>query len=319
MRVRTLIGMFGFTPEQEKQIRSAVPGWNVVFGKPKELDPALFREAEVICGWAKEAEAEALRPDAKLRWVQAGSAGIDYLPLGKLEEKGVVVTDASGVHPVPMAETVFAMLLAFGRKLHRAIRLQAERRWDHSDTYGELRGKTIGIVGAGEIGAEVARLAQAFGMRVLGVRRSGRPAPHVDRMFAPEGLDEVVSASDVIVNILPHTKETVRLFDAGRFARMKPTAFFINVGRGSAVDTAALTEALRQGRIAGAGLDVFEEEPLPEDHPLWGMDNVIITPHIGGATERYKERLAELFAANLRAYVATGRPARNVVDYRLNY
>ncbi|WP_080834583.1 D-2-hydroxyacid dehydrogenase [Cohnella massiliensis] len=317
--MRTLVGLSGFTPKQEERIRSAVPGWNVVFGKAKELGPGIFREAEVICGWAKEAEADLLRPDAKLRWVQAGSAGVDYLPLKALEQKGAVVTDASGVHPVPMAETAFAMMLAFGRKLHLAVRKQAERKWEPLGAYGELRGKTLGIVGAGAIGEETARIAQAFGMRVLGLRRSGRPAPYFDRMSGPEGLDDLLAESDYVVNILPHTERTVRLFDAESFARMKPTACFINVGRGSAVDTAALTEALAEGRIAGAGLDVFEKEPLPDDHPLWSMDNVILTPHMGGLSERYKDRLAELFADNLLAYAASGRPARNIVDYGLMY
>jgi len=169
------------------------------------------------------------------------------------------------------------------------------------------------------VGTEIARIAQAFGMHTLGVRRSGRPAPHVDDMRTPDRLDEALAESDVVVNVLPHTEETVRLFDAVRFSRMKPSAIFINVGRGTAVDTDALTEALKNGVIAGAGLDVCEPEPLPEDHPLWALDNVILTPHIGGATERYKARMTELFVANLQAYLATGTPAKNIVDYAKSY
>ncbi|MBB6675315.1 D-2-hydroxyacid dehydrogenase [Cohnella nanjingensis] len=317
--MRTLVSLFGFTPEQEQQIRESAPGWNVVFGKPRELDAALFREAEVVCGWWPAVASEGLKPDAKLRWVQTGSAGVDNLPLTDLERRGVILTTASGIHPIPMTETVFAMLLAFSRKLHHAIRRQVEGRWERAEGYGELRGLTIAIVGAGEIGAETARIAQAFGMRTLGIRRSGRPAQHFDRMYAMDALDEVLGQSDIVVNILPHTEETVRVFDAERFARMKPTSLFINIGRGTAVDTEALTEALRGGTIAGAGLDVFEPEPLPEGHPLWAMDNVILTPHIGGATEAYKQRMADLFAANLTAYISDGRPARNIVEYSRSY
>ncbi|MCC3376859.1 D-2-hydroxyacid dehydrogenase [Cohnella sp. REN36] len=317
--MRTLVSLFGFTPKQEERIREAAPGWNVVFGKPRELDEAIFREAEVVCGWWPAVADEGLKPEAKLRWVQTGSAGVDNLPLARLASREVILTSASGVHPIPMTETVFAMLLAFTRRLHEAIRHQREGRWAPAGRYGELHGLTIGIVGAGEIGAETARIAQAFGMHTLGIRRSARPAPHFDRMYGMEELDEVLGQSDVVVNILPHTEETVRLFDARRFSRMKPTGLFINIGRGTAVDTDALTEALRAGTIAGAGLDVFDPEPLPEGHPLWSMDNVIITPHIGGATEAYKARMADLFIANLSAYVADGRPARNLIDYSRSY
>ncbi|GIO10553.1 3-phosphoglycerate dehydrogenase [Cohnella xylanilytica] len=318
--MRTIVALFGFAPEQEAAIREAAPGWNVVFAKPKEIGADVLRSAEIVCGWhpvvASALEGAAESP---LRWVQTGSAGVDNLPLAELERLGVTVTTASGVHPVPMAETAFAMLLAFTRNLHLAVRNQTERRWERAETYGELRGRTMGVVGAGQIGSEVARLARAFGMRTLGVRRSGKAAEHIDRMESFEGLDGVLAESDVVVNILPDTPETRRLFDADRFAKMKPGALFVNIGRGASVDTDALLEALRSGRLAGSGLDVVDPEPLPEDHPLWNEDNVILTPHIGGNTDSYKERLAELFIANLRAYLETGRPDRNVVDYRLRY
>jgi len=315
--MRKIVSLFGFNPEQEQRIREAAAGCEVIFGKPGQLDPALIEETEVLCGWWKAAEERGL--GGKLKWVQTGSAGVDNLPLAKLAARGIVLTTASGVHPVPMTETVFAMLLAFSRNLHHAIRNQRDRRWQRADTYGELRGLTLAVVGAGEVGTEIARIAQAFGMHTLGVRRSGRPAPHVDDMRTPDRLDEALAESDVVVNVLPHTEETVRLFDAVRFSRMKPSAIFINVGRGTAVDTDALTEALKNGVIAGAGLDVCEPEPLPEDHPLWALDNVILTPHIGGATERYKARMTELFVANLQAYLATGTPAKNIVDYAKSY
>lgn len=315
--MRTIVSLFGFDPEQEQAIREAAPGCNVIFGKPKDLDPGLLGETEVLCGWWKEAEERGLGD--RLKWVQTGSAGVDNLPLAELAARGVILTTASGVHPVPMTETVFAMLLAFTRRLHDAVRNQRDGRWARSDTYGELRGRTLAVIGAGEIGTEIARIAQAFGMTTLGVRRSGSPAPHIDDMTTPDRLDEVLANSDVVVNVLPHTEETVRLFDAGRFAAMKPTALFVNIGRGTAVDTDALVAALQGGVIAGAGLDVCEPEPLPEGHPLWAMDNVIITPHIGGATESYKARMADLFIANLKAYLATGTPAKNIVDYGRSY
>lgn len=241
------------------------------------------------------------------------------MPFGKLKEGEVMLTTASGVHPVPMAETVFAMLLAFTRELPRAIRNQTRRHWDKAGRFTELNGRTMAVIGLGSIGTEIARLAQAFGMRVIGVRRTARPAEHVDAVLTPDKLDEALAASDVIVNVLPKTTETDGLFDEARFAAMKQGAFFVNIGRGASVRTDALVQALTNGHLAGAGLDVFETEPLPEDHPLWSLDNVIITPHTGGNTDRLKERVTALFLENLAAYLETGSPARNLVDYDRQY
>lgn len=317
--MRTLIVFFDFAPELRNRIREAAPDWRVVFSDEREVGAELIREAEVICGWQPRAAEALAQGPARLRWLQSSSAGVDNVPLDALERLGAAVTSASGVHPQPVAETAFAMLLAFTRQLHKSARAMADRRWERFPPYGELRGRTMAVVGAGRIGGEIARLAQAFGMRTLGVRRSGEPAAHYDRMAAFAELDGVLAESDVVVNVLPATEETRRLFDAERFGRMKAGALFVNVGRGVTVDTDALVDALRSGRLGGAGLDVLEPEPLPAEHPLWGMDNVIVTPHIGGLTDRYGERLADIFVENLQAYLASGAPARNVVDYRRQY
>lgn len=317
--MRKMICLHGLTPEQEERIRTAAPDWNIVFGRPKELDRSVYREAEIILGWCGTAAEECLRQDSKLRWVQLWSSGADYMPFAALRDKGVTLTDAGGVHPIPMAETVFAMLLAFTRGLPQAIRNQQRRSWSKEGHFTELAGKTIGIIGVGHIGSEIARLAQAFGMRVIGVRRSKQPAPYVEVIYSLAELDKVLAESDVVVNVLPKTDRTNRLFDAGRFAAMKSGALFINAGRGTTVETDALVRSLREGRLGGAGLDVFDIEPLPEEHPLWSMDNVIITPHIGGNTDQLKERVTALFIENLQAYFALGKPARNVVNYDEQY
>lgn len=319
MPQRTMICLHGFTPEQEQRIRESAPDWNIVFGRPKDISPTLFQEAEVICGWSHMLAQLSLTPETKLRWIQLWSSGADYMPFDLLESKGVMLTDACSVHPIPVAETVFAMLLAFSRKLHHAIRNQSNRNWDSEGTFTELRGKTIGIIGSGEIGTEIARLSEAFGMKVIGVRRSGKPAPHVSTMYTLAQLDEVLTSSDIVVNVLPLTEETTGLFNQEKFNTMKTGAWFINVGRGASVLTDALVHALQEGPLSCAGLDVFETEPLPSDHPLWTMDNVIITPHIGGATDQLKERVAELFIHNLQGYLTSGTPTRNVIDYSIKY
>ena len=298
--MRNMICLHGLTPEQEERIRAAAPEWSILFGRPNELDRSVYRDAEVILGWCGTAAEECLQQDSKLRWVQLWSSGADYMPFAALQEKGIMLTDAGGVHPVPMAETVFAMLLAFTRGLPWAIRNQQQRSWNKEGHFTELTGKTIGIIGVGHIGTEIARLAQAFGMRVSGVRRSKRSAPYVEAIYSLEELDKVLEESDVVVNVLPKTDRTLRLFDEGRFAAMKAGALFINVGRGTTVETDALVRSLQEGHLGGAGLDVFDIEPLPEDHPLWSMDNVIITPHIGGNTDQLKERVTALFSRTCR-------------------
>jgi len=314
----TLLLLFDLKDEQLESVKRLIPGWTIVRAKKETLAEEHCRNAEIVLGWNSDM-AKALDSAAGLKWIQTTSAGVDRLPLEKLRERGVWLTSASGIHPVSMAETFFAMLLAFSRNLHQAVRHQSRSLWQPSERYGQLSGATLGIVGVGSIGKEIARLAQAFGMRTIGVRRSAAPTDGIDEMHGMEGLDRVLAESDFVVNVLPYTDETHHLFDAARFRRMKPSALFFNFGRGASADTEALVSALESGTIGGAGLDVFEEEPLPADHPLWKMDNVILTPHIGGWTSGYKAKVAEIFLDNLENYVGGNRPSRNLVDYDRNY
>ncbi|XID93701.1 D-2-hydroxyacid dehydrogenase [Paenibacillaceae bacterium WGS1546] len=316
--MRTMLLLFKLKPEHERRLRERLPDWRIVTAGDGRAEEELYRNAEIVLGW-NDGMNDALASAGKLRWIQTASAGVDKLPLGELRDRGIHVTSASGIHTVAMAETLFAMLLAFSRNLHLAVRSQSRREWRVAERYGQLAGRTMGIIGVGAIGKEVARLARAFGMRTLGVRRSGQPAEGIDEMYGMDRLDEVLERSDAVVNILPYTEETHHLYDADRFRRMKPDALFFNIGRGPSVDTDALVEALRSGAIGGAGLDVFEAEPLPAEHPLWTMDNVILTPHIGGWTGQYKTRVLELFEHNLDHYLQDGKPVRNVVDFDRSY
>jgi D-2-hydroxyacid dehydrogenase (NADP+) len=258
----------------------------------------------------------AMQEGTKLQWLQSWSSGIDSLPLELLEKRGILLTDASGVHARSVSETAFAMMLALSRGVAFAVRQQATSNWESPPTLAEMNGGTVAIVGAGEIGREVARLARAFDMRVVAVRRSGTAMPEVDAVYDQSRLDVALAEADYVVNILPLTSETKHLFNAQRFAAMKSGAYFINVGRGGTVRTEDLIEALDKGKLAGAGLDVFEQEPLPPEHRLWTMPNVILTPHnAGGNTVRNVDRLAKLFAHNLALYNAgETRIMRNLVD-----
>jgi phosphoglycerate dehydrogenase-like enzyme len=211
------------------------------------------------------------------------------------------------------------MILAFTRKLHVYVRNQQEKKWHHANLGSEMHGKTIGILGIGAIGSETARLAKAFGMKTLGLRRKAIPHESVDRMFDPSELHDLLSHCDYVVNTLPLTDETSHIIGREAFTFMKTDAFYVNIGRGRTTDTAALIDALASGRIAGAGLDVFEIEPLPAESLLWDMENVIITPHSSGSTSQYDNRVVDIFLENLQSYLQVGAPVRNLVDLDMQY
>lgn len=314
-----IVAIHDLTTEQQQKIKDIAPGYELIVSKAKELTTSIVQDAEILIGWSRSIQEDVLSANSKLKWIQAWSAGVDKMPLPELQEKDIRLTNASGVHSVPITEHIFSMILGFTRNLHLAIRQQSNKKWDTSGTFTELAGKTIVIVGVGQIGSHTARVAQAFGMRTVGVRHSGKSDPHIEVMYKVDQLDKALAEGDYVVNILPLTDETHGLFNQARFSAMKDTAIFINVGRGQTVVTDDMIRALQDGSLAGAGLDVFEEEPLPSDHPLWVMDNVIITPHTAGDTDRYSERAVAIFLENLKNYV-NGEPlSRNVIDYSKSY
>ena len=294
----------------------AAPGWEVIHSKESSDWLPHLKDAEIVVGWNNQAAQQCLTGESALRWVHTWGAGVDRFPFDAFKRGGVMLTNSSGVHSYPISETIIGIMLAFTRKLDVYVRNQLEKKWHHSYIGLEMHEKTIGLMGVGAIGKETARIAKAFRMRVLGFTRSGIRADYVDRMC---GLHELLSESDYVVNTLPGTEATFHLIGKSEFETMKPTAYYINIGRGQTTDTIALIDALRTKRIAGAGLDVFEEEPLPRDHPLWEMDNVIIAPHSSGSTEQYNDRVMDIFLPNLREYVQGKEPTLNRVDLDLQY
>lgn len=315
----TIVIMQEMKPQHLDKLQQLAPDWKIIAGKDASVWEPFLKEAEIVVGWNQEAAEPMLSPDAALRWVQVWSAGVNGLPLERLQERNILLTNASGVHPNPISETVFAMMLSFTRKIHTYTRQQQQKYWYHANLGDEIHNRSIAVVGVGAIGQEIARLAKAFHMTVYGVRRNAEPLEHVDTMLTMEQLPDIAGKCDFIINALPLTLQTTHVFNDALFQRMKKETFFVNIGRGQAVDTEALVRALQEGRIAGAGLDVFEEEPLPQDHPLWEMDNVIITPHTSGGTRYYNDRVADIFATNLQQYLAGSLPPLNLVDYSAGY
>ncbi|MBN1814180.1 MAG: D-2-hydroxyacid dehydrogenase [Anaerolineae bacterium] len=265
-----------------------------------------------------------LLPQARnLRWFQQWAAGADWLLRHpEVVDLDFVLTNASGVHPIPITEHIFALLLAFARMIDQSVRYQTLGEWmpdERKKNVFELADKTMVLIGVGAIGERTAQVATAFGMRALGVRRNPQVGvPGVEAMVGPDDLLEILPEADFVVVTAPLTAETRGMIGERELRAMKPTAYLVNIGRGGIVDEGALIRALEEGWIAGAGLDVFEEEPLPEGSPLWRMENVIVTAHYAGFNPHYDERAMAIFLDNLRRYRA-GEPLRNVVDKKLGY
>ncbi len=305
----------GLEPRHAAQIEGVDPCVRAVWVTDRATWLDEVPDAEVILGFRPLRDA-AVRARS-LRWVHAPGAGVENL-CQDVAGTEIIVTN-SHIHGDVIAEHVFGLILAHTRRHREAFRYQEARRWAHHHLQGEvLAGRTIGILGLGTIGTAVARRAAAFGMRVWGTKRTPAPVPGVERVWPPDGLDEVLRAADVLVVTLPFTHETRGLLGTRELALLPRGAFVVNVGRGGLIDETALADALRDGRVAGAGLDVFADEPLPESSPLWALPPMIITPHVAGTFPGYMDRIIPLFCENLRRYLA-GQPLRNVVDPARGY
>ncbi len=277
----------------ERRWQELLGGAEVLFGLPGDSPQGL---------------AAVVRANDRLRWVQGTAAGtgeqVKAAGLTAPELERVAITSASGVHVGPLAEFCMLGLLAFTKGLARLQADQRAHRWEHYPM-AELRGGTLLILGLGAIGTEVGRLAKAFGMRTVGVNRGGdSDSPDVDAVHPISSLPELLGRADALVITLPLTEETRGMLDADALARLRPGAILVNAGRGGVVDEPALVRALHEGRLAGAALDVFASEPLPDDSPLWECPNVLISPHTAALSIHENERITELFCENLRRYLA---------------
>jgi phosphoglycerate dehydrogenase-like enzyme len=305
---------------------------------PAVLDAV--RDAEIYFGYGMAPEL--LEAGPGLRWVHSGAAGVGSSLHNTMRDSAVVFTNSAGIHAPPMAESVLAMILHFSRGLDRALVNQRRGVWSTDPFYEagasptELSRITVGIVGFGGIGREIARRVCALGGWVRAVKRTpptredcalqavaggGDLSARLALFHGPEGLDSVLTESDVVVVCAPDTPETRGIIDASAFARMRRGALLVNVARGKLVDESALLNALRSGRLRGAGLDVFAREPLPDGHPLWSMDNVVVTPHVSAVTGGYWERETGVMVRNLERFLRGDPTAtwENVVDKRAGY
>ncbi len=308
-------------PKSIEWLREVAPGVELIAAGDFDAAIAAAPRADAVIGFCM---ADMLAKGPRIRWIQLLSAGAERcVAVPAVPERDILVTNMQRVGGPVMAEHVMAMTLALARGLQTYVREQEQARWNPEAVGDEgslaLQGKTMLIAGLGGIGTEVARRAHAFDMRIVATRASNRPAPaFVSHVGPPEELLSLLREADVVVNALPLTPETTGIFDARAYAAMKPRALFINVGRGSTVVTAELVRALSEKRLGGAGLDVTDPEPLPADHALWRMPNVIITPHVSVDSDLGSERHWQIARENLRRYVA-GEPMLSVVDVKRGY
>ena len=324
-----------FDQDQLDRLRAVSPEVRVRQADPETAD---YREIDVLYAGAPPAD---LARAPALKWVQLHMAGVNALADHPLYTKTALpLTTASGVHAATIAEYAVTALLALAHRVPRMVEWQARGAWPPDEQRwplfvpSEVRGATLGVIGYGSIGRELARIAKgAFAMRVLACKRdpsrraddgyclpgTGDPEGALpDEWLGPGQLDSLLAGSDAVVLCAPLTRETRGLIDDAALRRMKPSAYFINVGRGASVDETALARALRERRIAGAAVDVFAQEPPPAGHPLYGVDNAILSPHVSGFLPSYDEKCSVLFAENLRRYLA-GAPLLNLVDRARGY
>lgn len=294
-----------------EQIRALAPSAEIKVKPMADLTSEDVDSAEIIFGFPGK---ELVESAQRLRWIQLASAGADRLINTRPD---IILTNASGTFGIPIAEWVIGAMVTLSRHLHIYRDRQKQARWEGMPAAKEIHGSTVGILGLGDIGQEVAKRAKAMGARVIGSRRTAAPAPEGVDALMP--IDDMLPQVDFLVMALPGTAETERIMSAERLRLMKPGSFFLNVGRGTSVDEPALIEMLRSGHLAGAALDVTAVEPLPADSPLWQMEQVLITPHCSGRSlEANADRRITIFLDNLKRYMS-GQPLRNVVDRAAGY
>jgi phosphoglycerate dehydrogenase-like enzyme len=332
-----IISTVALQPAQRSAILAAAPGADLADRQCRTVE-----EVSELVGAGCDALLTFRVPNdiatrARVRWIQLLSAGADHVLGGPLKSSAIPITTASGIHATPISEYTMASMLAYAHRIHLAIRAQVRREWMRSGAFmagvDDIRGQTLGIVGYGSIGRETARLAAAFGMKVLALKRN--PSDRVDagwcpaglgdpdgkipaRFFGPEDREAILRESDYVSVTLPLTEHTRKFIGEREFAAMKPGAYLVNIGRGEVIDERAMAAALTAKKIGGAGLDVFEHEPLEASSPLWDLENVILTPHMSGANRSYMDKACELFAENLKRFVAN-RPLLNLIDPNLGY
>lgn len=308
---------FSYSDQELQEIAAIAPGSRVMTIPETELSEETVATAEIIYGWPR---VDLLPHASCLKWLQLPSAGANgYTDKSAYCNSDIIVTSSSGVYGLSVTEHVFSFILAFNRQLPFYLHNQRERCWKRTDAARDFLGSTVGIIGLGDIGTEIAKRAKAWGANVIALKRHPAQKPeYIDILYSIKDLDLLLAQSDYVILAVPETPETKGIISKERLGKMKADAILINVGRGTLVDQEALIEALKTHRIGGAGLDVTDPEPLPADHPLWTLSNVIITSHSAGISPHNHLKRLQIFKQNLNRYIK-GAPLINIVDFNAGY
>jgi len=308
-----------FTIKEElmERLRSEFPQVNFTFSTSKNITE--LQKAEIIMTYGEDITKETLNQALALKWLMVASAGLEKMPLREIGERNILITNVKGIHKTPMSESVMAHLLSIKRALPWIYSQQRKSEWSKRSGSSELFGSTALILGPGAIGSEIGRLLQAFGVKTIGCNRSGDQAPHMDGMINFEQLDEALPTADIVISVLPSTLETRGLLTYNHFVLMKEDAIFMNFGRGDLIKEEQLIRAMSERQISFSVLDVFENEPLGENHPFWDMHGVIISPHVSSHSSEYVPRAIEIFIKNLQEWINEGTDFQNVIDVEKGY
>ncbi|MHA6252699.1 D-2-hydroxyacid dehydrogenase [Oceanobacillus sp. CAU 1775] len=306
------------TKHREKLVKD-FPNSKFVFCDRPEEATKYLADAEVFVTYGNDIDEGLVEAGEKLKWIACLSAGVDRFPFKAIKEKGIIVTNVRGIHKIQMAEYAISMLLQVYRNAKTIIENEKNTVWDNRIKVQEITGKTMVILGTGAIGGETARLAKAFRMKTIGVSRSGKEVEYFDEVHQTSELREVLPKADFVISVLPSTKATERLLTYEDFHVMNSSAVFLNMGRGSVLVEADLLRAIQEEKIAHAVLDVFDEEPLPKEHPFWKEENITITPHISGLSPAYVVRALDIFKQNLQAFEQNKADMINTVNLDEGY
>jgi phosphoglycerate dehydrogenase-like enzyme len=320
--MKVLIGANGMGLEKGvSALQARFPEITFVHCAAREQTAGMIADADIYMGWLNQ---EIYVAAKQLRWIQSPSSGVNYfLDIPELVASDCLLTSASGTHGPAVADSTMAMILAFTRGIIPAVLHQQKRIWNPREirpTMTELTGATMGIIGCGQIGRALAKRAKGFDMRVIAVDLFPKDKPEtVDELWGLDRLDDLLAAADYVAVMVPYTAQTANMIGARELSLMRPSAMLVVMSRGGIVDQDALVQTLQEKRIAGAALDVFKPEPLPADHPLWGLDNVLIAAHIAGGTQHEAKYVLEIFSENLDRLLNNRLPLRNQVDKQLGF
>lgn len=315
--MKIIVNSYPFPIEPLLKLKDDFPECNFIFSKNKETFLKEIRDSEIVITFGLRSEELEIAEKAKL--IQSMRAGVDALPLEDIKNRNIILTTGRGIHKIHMTEYAIAMMINDARNIDQFIINKQNKLWKKDYIQDEIHNKKLGILGLGSIGKEIAKKASLMGMEVIGVKRSIEEIPHVAKVYPIEQMDIIFKECDYIINLLPHTKDTEKIINMDLMKLMKLTSCMINIGRGKTVDEDDLYEALSNNIFRKYVSDVFEVEPLPQDSPLWVLDNIIITPHICGPNVHYVDKAYEIVKQNIGAYLKDKSKIINIYSHKFGY